>query len=142
MVLETIFTSWLGLNELRVTRDQLLREEIKPKEVITGIDDDEDPYSEAETKLRQDLLERLDRVMAIASEYEQLYTKQDFPDPLGYLKSDDASCVEPEGRTTTNSPAKNSRHVIKGYWKRWPILNSTISPFNVFPMYSGRRSKS
>ena len=90
MVLETIFTSWLGLKELQETREQLVREEIKPKEIITGIDDDEEPYSEAESRLRQDLLERLDKVMTIASEYEQLYTRQEFPDPLGYLKSDDA----------------------------------------------------
>jgi len=96
MALETIFTSWLGLKELRETRDQLLREEIKPKEIITGIDDDEEPYSEAENRLRLDLLERLDKVMAIASEYEQLYTKQDFPDPLGYLKSDDAVQLKEE----------------------------------------------
>jgi len=92
MVLETIFTTWLGLNELRRTREQLLSEEIKPKEVITGIDDEEEPYSEAENKMREDLLERLTNVLQIASEYEWIYTHREFPDPLAYLKSDD-SCL-------------------------------------------------
>ncbi len=73
-VFTSISTSWLGMKELYLMGQDLEVDVIKVKDLVKGMDDEEEPLMEVEMKRKDEIVEVLRKFGEFQTQYERLYS--------------------------------------------------------------------